>query len=164
MAQNLHSRALVVVFLVSIAWANSALAQQSPRLQIATDGSLDTPIELGIADLDAMPQSEFTTSTIWTNGEVRFSGVPLKRLLDSFGVVGSRLEMTALNDYAVTMELADLEGDVPIVATRMNGETIPVRNKGPYWVVFPYDRDAKYRSETIYSISIWQLNRLRILD
>jgi len=39
----------------------------------------------------------------------------------------------------------------------MNGEPISRREKGPYWLVYPYDVDAKYQSEVVYSKSIWQL-------
>ena len=72
--------------------------------------------------------------------------------------------MVALNDYKVVMPLSDVESDVPIIATRMNGAPMSVRDKGPYWIVFPYDQDARYQTETIYSYSIWQLNRLNVVD
>jgi hypothetical protein len=37
-----------------------------------------------------------------------------------------------------------------------------VRDKGPLWLVYPYDSAAKYQSEVVFSRSIWQLNRLEI--
>lgn len=114
--------------------------------------------------LDALPQVAFTTSTIWTDGDITFSGVSLKALLTSVGANGATLEMTALNDYAITMPIADLEDAAPIIATRMNGETMPIRDKGPYWVVFPFDQSPKYSTETNYSRSIWQLNRLKVTE
>ena len=73
-------------------------------------------------------------------------------------------DLVALNDYVVTVPVAELEEDYPIVATRMDGKTMSVRDKGPYWVVFPYDLDSKYRTETVFSRSIWQLNRLRVAE
>jgi len=39
-----------------------------------------------------------------------------------------------------------------------------VREKGPLWVIYPYDSDAKFRTEVIYSRSIWQLDRLAIVQ
>jgi hypothetical protein len=35
-----------------------------------------------------------------------------------------------------------------------------LREKGPLWVIYPYDSDPAYRTEETYSRSIWQLNRL----
>ncbi|WP_299141214.1 molybdopterin-dependent oxidoreductase [uncultured Tateyamaria sp.] len=126
--------------------------------------SHSAPVELSLEALDAFDQVTFTTTTIWTDGTVEFSGVPLKTLLESVNADGSAVEMVALNDYAVSMSLDALEDDAPIIATRMNGETMSVRDKGPYWVVFPYDSDPKYRTETNYALSIWQLNRLKVVD
>jgi hypothetical protein len=35
-----------------------------------------------------------------------------------------------------------------------------IREKGPLWLVYPYDLNKAYQSETIYSRSIWQLVRI----
>ena len=32
--------------------------------------------------------------------------------------------------------------------------------KSPFGVIHPYDSDPKFRTETIYSRSIWQLTRI----
>ncbi|KIC50391.1 molybdopterin-dependent oxidoreductase [Tateyamaria sp. ANG-S1] len=162
MARTHHSRRLAVLFCFFLVWVLPVMAQDALGLQV-TDGNGDT-ITFGFDQLDALPQSEFTTSTIWTDGKVRFSGVPLKALLDSVEAQGNTVKMIALNDYAVTMPFDELEEDVPLVATRMNGEHMSVRDKGPFWLVYPYDRNWRYRTETKYALSIWQLNRLKVVD
>ena len=43
-------------------------------------------------------------------------------------------------------------------------ETMSIRDKGPLWVVYPYDSSADYRTEVIYSRSIWQLDRIEVVD
>ena len=164
MTKNDHSR-LLAAFLVL--WTFSvapATGQDLMGLQVTATPSLTDTIELSLEELDALDQIEFTTTTIWTDGDTAFSGVSLKALLAHLDAEGTSVEMVALNDYAVTMPIADLEDEAPIVATRMNGETMSVRDKGPYWVVFPYDSDPKYSTETNYSRSIWQLNRLKVVD
>ncbi|MEX0369971.1 MAG: oxidoreductase [Tateyamaria sp.] len=164
MANRHHSRAIAILFVVLWGWHTPVMAQSVTDLQITATAAQSEPTALSLADLDAMDQVSFSTSTIWTDGEVTFSGVPLAALLDAHNADGTAVEMVALNDYKVTMDLADLEDTAPIVATRMNGEVMSVRDKGPYWVVFPYDQDPKYQTETIYSLSIWQLNRLKVVD
>ncbi|SMX38242.1 molybdopterin-dependent oxidoreductase [Octadecabacter ascidiaceicola] len=138
-------------------FACTASAQDEIILQVSDAA---TSVELSLADLDAMSQVTFETTTIWTNGVVTFSGVSLKALLETLGTNGDSIEMIALNDYSVTMPVSELATDAPIIATRMNGDVMSVRDKGPYWVVFPYDADPRLRTETVYSRSIWQLNRL----
>ena len=159
-----HSRILASFLVLLCSSVAPTTGQDVMRLQVTATSSHFDSVELDLAALDALGQVEFTTTTIWTDGQTRFSGVPLKALLTQLNVNGSSVEMVALNDYAVTMPLDELEDGVPIVATRMNGETMSVRDKGPYWVVFPYDSDPKYSTETNYSRSIWQLNRLKVLD
>jgi hypothetical protein len=164
MTHTHHSRILAGFLAVFACAATPVLAQDALALQVTAAATQSEPVELSLEALDALDQTTFTTSTIWTDGETRFSGVPLKALLAHLGAQGSTVEMVALNDYAVTMPVAELEDDAPIIATRMNGETMSVRDKGPYWVVFPYDSDPKYKTEVNYSRSIWQLNRVRVMD
>ncbi len=153
----------VIALLGLFGWLAPATADTPLTLSINSPGA-EAPLTITLEELDAMPQVSFTTSTIWTDGAVAFSGVPLKALLERVAKDGSAVEMVALNDYKVAMPLSELENSAPIVATRMNGETMSVRDKGPFWVVFPYDADARYQTETVYSYSIWQLNRLVVVD
>jgi hypothetical protein len=115
-----------------------------------------------LATLESLSSVSFTTTTQWTEGEVTFTGVPLRGLLDGLGATGTVVRATALNDYSVEIPYDSLGEDAPIVAYRMNGETFSRREKGPLWIVFPYDRDPAYRTETIFGQSIWQLDRLTV--
>lgn len=117
-----------------------------------------------LAMLDALPQTEFRTGTIWTDGEIAFSGVELKTFLDALGATGETLRMTALNDYAIDMPFSDAVTGGPILATRMDGKTISVRDKGPVWVIYPFDSKPEYRTEVTYSHSIWQLKSIDVRD
>ena len=114
--------------------------------------------------LRALPQSEFSTTTIWTDGKRRFVGVALSNLLKRVGASGDRLIATALNDYAIEIPIDEISVDAPIVAYELDGKAMPVRAKGPLWIVYPYDADSRYRSEKIYARSIWQLNRIEVSD
>ena len=158
------TRLLFGAYALALSMTTSALGQDVIPLQVSTSATDAPVIELSLETLDSLDQITFSTTTIWTEGDVQFSGVSLKALLAYLDVDGQSLEMVALNDYAVTMPVADLEDVAPILATRMNGETMSVRDKGPYWVVFPYDSDPKYSTETNYARSIWQLNRLKVVD
>lgn len=120
--------------------------------------------ELELSDMDQMEQIEFSTGTIWTDEKNSFSGVSLRALLEKLGANGTRLRLVALNDYSIEMPIVELEEKAPIIATRMNNETMTIRDKGPYWVVYPYDASPKYRTETHYARSVWQLRRLEVLE
>jgi hypothetical protein len=128
--------------------------------QTNAEGALALDREL----LESLPQHEFATSTIWTDGVLTFRGVRFGDLLKAAGASGSTVTLTALNDYSIRMPLADAMVDGPLLAFLMNGEPMSVRDKGPVWLVYPYDADAAFRTEQIYAWSIWQLDRIEVSD
>ncbi|THF93418.1 MAG: oxidoreductase [Sulfitobacter sp. SK025] len=115
-----------------------------------------------LEDLQALPSTEFATTTIWTDGQQVFEGVLLKELLGKLDVTEGEIEATAINDYSVTLPVSDATVDGPIVAYLLNGSLMSRRGKGPLWIVYPYDSNPSYKTETIYSRSIWQMDRIAV--
>lgn len=113
-----------------------------------------------LAMLQAMDPIRIETTTIWTEGMQVFEGVPLTRLIAEVGATGSVIAASAWNDYTVEIPLSDVIPGGPILAYAQNGEPLSVRDKGPLWVVYPYDAKPEYQSETIYARSIWQVKRM----
>lgn len=163
---NWVAAAVAVAFTVS-AVAAEGLSEPSGDVLLTIRGDIAETNGDGVARFDrpmleAMPSITFSTSTIWTEGTQEFTGVPLSAILDSVGAAGDTALATAINDYAVQIPRDDWGDAAPIVAYEMNGAPMSVRDKGPLWIVYPYDSDATYRSEVIYARSIWQLDRIVI--
>ena len=116
------------------------------------------------SELEALGTASIETTTIWTEGVQTFEGVPLAVLMQELGAQDGKILATAINDYTVEIPLSDATENGPILALRMNGEDMSVRDKGPVWIVYPYDADADYRTEVIYSRSIWQLDRIEVVE
>ena len=117
---------------------------------------------LSLDEIRSLPSSKIITSTIWTQGKQVFEGPSLLTVLEEMGVNEGSVRLSALNDNRVDLHLETLTDQLPILAHSMNGEPMPVRNKGPYWVVFPYDTDIKYQTEWHYAMSIWHLNMIQL--
>ena len=113
--------------------------------------------------LAALDAETFETTTIWTEGLHSFQGVSLKTLTDLLGTKEGTLLATAINDYTVEIPISDAVEGGPIIAYLMNDKEMSVRDKGPLWVIYPYDSSADYRSEVVYSRSIWQLDRIEVV-
>lgn len=116
-------------------------------------------------DLDALmalPKTEYITSTIWTDGDIRFTGVALTDLMQALGADPDSIVAKALNDYSITISKDDIGPDYPMIAYHMDGETFSRREKGPLWVVFPYDRSEDFKQELVYGLSVWQLETLTV--
>lgn len=123
--------------------------------------------EVSVFDMEAlvsMGPVEISTTTIWTEGVQTFTGVPLNTFLAEVDVTDGALKATAVNDYAVEVPIKDAVEGGPIIAYLNNGEPMSVRDKGPLWIVYPFDSDPKYQTEVIYSRSIWQLDRLEAIE
>lgn len=115
-----------------------------------------------LAMLQEFDAVEIETTTIWTEGVQTFVGVELEDLLAVIGAEGQMLRAVALNDYAVDIPVSDAVDGGPIIAYLRNGEAMSLREKGPLWVVYPFDSAPEYQSELIYSRSIWQLSRIEV--
>jgi len=159
--------------LVAAAWvfATSAAADlpaPSGEVVLSVSGAISVTNAAGQAlfdreMLEALDSSEFGTTTIWTNGTHSFVGVSLIDLLDAVGARGGVLRASAINDYTIDIPVADAVEGGPIVAYLMDGRPMSVREKGPLWLIYPYDSSPDYRSETMYARSIWQLNRIEVV-
>lgn len=132
--------------------------ETAPLIVLASDGT--RLIALDRDALAALPQTEFTTHTIWTDGPQRFTGVSLSALLARYGIVVERLDLVAVNDYTVTLPAEGIGPVYPVIAHSRNGTPMSLRDKGPYWLVYDYDSDPAFQRETVYMRSIWQLERI----
>jgi hypothetical protein len=133
------------------------LLRVSGDISVSNDGPDAT---FDIAMLRALGEQSYVTSTIWTEGKQTFVGAPLKAVVEALGIEEGVLMATAVNDYAVEIPLTDAVDGGAMIAFERNGEPMSIRDKGPLWVVYPYDENALYQSEVYYSRSIWQLDRI----
>jgi len=143
----------------------SAPVQAEEDVLLTIAAGTDEPLRLDRAAIDQLPQTEFSTHTQWTEGKIKFSGPTLKDVLelaDPDLTADSVVHLLAANQYEVTLDMKLLEDDAPIIATRMNDKAFGTRQNGPLWVVFPYELDSQYQTESVYSASIWQLIEIRI--
>lgn len=126
--------------------------------------NVDDTAHFDLEMLEALEKTTIETSTIWTEGVQVFEGVSLATLAAELGITGETLLASAINDYTVEVPLSDAVEDGPILAYRLNGKEMSVREKGPLWIVYPYDAKADFRTEVIYSRSIWQLDRIEAVN
>lgn len=86
----------------------------------------------------------------------------MKKLMDYVGAKGSIVKVTALNDYTTVIPLSDFNKYNVILALKINGEYMRVRDKGPLFIVYPYDSKPELNNQVYYSRSAWQVSRMSI--
>lgn len=116
-----------------------------------------------LAMLQKLPQHTFTTQTPWEPKPVKFSGPLLKDVLDAVGATGKKLKMVALNDYAVEVPVSDVAKYRPVLARKINGKVLGIRDKGPLFLMYPFDDFPEIRNDVYYARCIWQLNRINVM-
>ncbi len=66
----------------------------------------------------------------------------------------------ALNDYVSTIPVKDFTLYNVILAMKRDGEYMQVRDKGPLFIIYPYDSMQELQSQTYYTRSAWQVAKL----
>lgn len=116
-------------------------------------------------DLDMLQRlsvRSLLTRTPWTDGEILFEGVLARELMAMVGARGTQVEALALNDFSSIIPIGDFESYDVLLATRMNGESLRIRDKGPLWIVYPWSDHPQLDDFATREKSVWQLNLLRV--
>ena len=145
--------------------AGTTLASPSGKPILSIEGRITVVNAAGKAVFDrqmleAMDMVSITTSTPWFDNPVTFEGVALKDLMTRVNASGQTVVAIALNDYRTTIPLADFYERGAILAIKRDGAYMPVSDKGPLFIVYPYDSDPALHSQKYYGRSVWQLSRL----
>lgn len=110
--------------------------------------------------LEALGLQRVETTTPWHPGTVRFDGVSLARLMQVVGAEGDRVSVVALNDYSSEIPIEDFAKYGTILAIKRDGAYMPVRDKGPLFVIYPYDSSPELKHQKFYARSVWQVAKI----
>ena len=128
---------------------------------IANTNEGDTAV-FDVAALEKLGMETLVTTTPWYSGKVRFDGISLSKLMDLVGAKGKSARVLALNDYTTIVPLDDFHKFPVILALKMNGEYMRLSDKGPLFIVYPYDSSPELQNQIYYSRSAWQVSKIRI--
>jgi hypothetical protein len=162
-----HLRAFVLSALLLFSGLSLALDKPSGPAVLRISGLVTQPNmqQQAVFDmpmLQAFPQHSFTTQTPWYDKPVKFSGPLLRDVLAAAGAEGEGITAIALNDYRTEIPFSDAEQYDLIVAILVNDQPMPVREKGPLFLVYPFDSKAELQAATFFNRSAWQLRALQI--
>lgn len=116
------------------------------------------------AMLEALAQRTTTTHTPWFEGNRAFSGPLARAILEAVGADGETLRIVALNDYASDIPAQDFRDHPVILATHVDDQMLTVREKGPLFVIYPFDERPELFNEVYFGRSVWQIARIEVMD
>ncbi len=129
---------------------------------IGTTNQEDT-IVMDLPTIEAVGLVEYDVVDPAIDEQVIFTGPLMSDLLDVWQVPdeATTLSIVALNDYSIDVSIADMRQYPVIFAIQANGAYIPIAERGPSMLVFPYD-DYDF-DPLIYDAQwIWQIASIDI--
>jgi hypothetical protein len=136
---------------------------EKPILSISGNISVtnkDNAAQFDRAMLESMGMVTIETETPWYQGPVKFEGVPLAKLMDRVGASGKQAVVVALNDYSSEIPMEDFAKHNVVLALKVNGDYISVRDKGPLFIIYPFDSNPDLKNQTYYGRSVWQVAKI----
>ena len=160
--------AALMISLATLTAAISAADDKPREAVLVLQGTTGEPIRLTEGDLKKLPRTE-VEAVDHAGNKARYSGVPLRVLLDKVGVpqgekvrgkwIGSFVAVDALDDYRAVFGLAELDpafnDRTIILADLRNGQPLDKKH-GPFQVIAPGEkRQARW---------VWGVREIRVID
>jgi hypothetical protein len=147
---------------------SQALQVPSGRVVLTVSGRITQPnrenrAEFDMSMLEQLPQHSFVTLTPWYSQARKFTGPLLRDVLAAAGAQGDTLRAIALNDYKVTLPVDDTQRHDVVLARLLDDQPMTVREKGPLFIIYPFDAKSELRNALYYSRSAWQLKSIEVL-
>ena len=169
-SMTIDRRTFVLALPALPAWANppaspASAANPPGRVVLSIVGQIGRRnsgdrMDIDMATLSALPQRSFTSATPWFKDPVKFTGPLLRDVLALADAKGTTLTAVALNDYKVDLPFEDAQRWNVVLARLLNDKPMSTREKGPLFIVYPFNDSNELRSERYFSRSAWQLRSL----
>lgn len=159
--------AIVVQLLLAGSASACGITQPKGEVVLTIDGMINEctdglEVRLDKTMVNALPRKQIRTENPWDHGPLTYEGVLLRDLMKFVKADGKSITVTALNDYRAEIPLEDLEKYDVILADKRDGVDLPVRDKGPFFVVFPFTDVPELSTEARFAQSVWQVNRISV--
>lgn len=156
----------LAIFACTPAFAD-ALAMPAGKVVLEVSGKIANTNDGATADFDmdmlnGLAGRAIVTKSPWYDGPRTFNGPLGSALLEAVGASGDMLKVTALNDYVTEIPVSDFLDNAAILATTLDGEPMSVREKGPIFIIYPFDEQPALNNETYYGRSAWQVKSIEV--
>ena len=158
-------KTFAAAFALQFALTGFALAEGAKPVILTVTSAIDgSQTTFDRDQLKALAARSASMETPWTEGKVTFEGPLLKAVLDAAGVHGKTLVVKALNDYSAEVPAADASEFSTMLAMSIDGKAMSVRDKGPLFLIYPFDTHPELYNEKYFSRSVWQIREIEVKD
>lgn len=145
------------------------LSQPQGNVLLTVTGSIQHTNQPGRAVFDramleALEQRTTLTQTPWVEGINSYTGPLGRALIEAVGAEQAQtLRITALNDFIAEVPVSDFLDYPVILAMKRNDQYLRVRDRGPLFIIYPFDERPNLRTELHYNRSVWQIRAIEFL-
>lgn len=122
-------------------------------------------VTLTLDDIQSLPETTYQTELPWLKKSSEFTGIKLSTLLtEAYGSIPELVDVKGLNNYHVHISRADIINYQPILAYKKDNHYIKVRDKGPYWVVYPLNLYPELNRTKYHLQMVWQVSEITLVQ
>lgn len=111
--------------------------------------------------LESLEQKQIITDTPWTEGSNPYQGPLGRALIEAVGAdQATQMIITALNDYQSKVPVSDFFNYPIILALQKNDRYLRIRDRGPLFIIYPFDDHPHLHTEMHYNRSVWQVKAI----
>ena len=158
---------LVVCSFVSI--QSTANGQRKPSrestvLTISWADGRAAPVKLALKDLEKLERKDYLTllpPSLSVPGRHDWLGIPLRAVLEAANAKSfTTMRIAALDGYQVNLPATDVARFDPILAYQKDGQYIGILDKGPLFLIYPFESHRELQSMQYINRAIWQVNAI----
>lgn len=151
------------------AQAHAPTAQNLPRptgaVILSVSGRIANTNAPGRADFDramleALGVASLEATSPWADGRHMFHGVLARDVMLAVGAQGRQITASAHDDYTVDIPVSDFMRYPVLLAMRMDGKYLHIRNQGPLLIVYPRDDYTELATPALTRKSVGMLREI----
>lgn len=158
-------RGLLLAICVFIAGQMTAHGQRKPGrdsvvLTVSWADGRSAPVKFALKDIEKLERKDYMTvlpPAVNVQGKHDWTGVPLRAVLSASNEKNfSTMRVTALDGFEVNLPASDLDRFDPILAYQKDGQYIGILDKGPLFLIYPFDSHRELQTMEYTNRAIWQ--------
>ena len=129
---------------------------------IAIGNANKNSLSVSRQDLAALKQTKLTTHMPWTETVHDLEGPSIGVIVETYAGMANptMIIIEALDGFAVTAPINEMEAGGAILAIRQGGQFLPISRRGPAFVMFPFDGRPDPADRVRSGRCIWQISRI----
>lgn len=155
---------IIILWLVSLrGWSQEPVILTISG-NIELEGRSYEQVDYTLSQLQRFPQREIITAHPWSEQARTYHGPDLRTLLKTLFAHAriKTLYLEALNGFSVAVDWQQVAPYQPVLAWSENGHRMSRRDKGPLWLMLPYDQASGLQQAEFLHYMAWQLRYIKV--